>query len=42
VTATRGLLEGTATSGQIGWALVASLAITAIFAPLTMYLYRTR
>jgi hypothetical protein len=27
-------------AGQVGWVLLASAALTAIFAPLTMYLYR--
>jgi ABC-2 type transport system ATP-binding protein len=40
VTATRGLMAGTATAGQVGWVLAASAALTAIFAPLTMHLYR--
>jgi len=42
VTAERGLMAGTATAGQVGWVLVASAALTAIFAPLTMRLYRNR
>ncbi|MGH3320290.1 MAG: ABC transporter permease [Streptosporangiaceae bacterium] len=42
VTAVRGLMEGTATTGQIGWVLLASAVLTAIFAPLTTYLYRTK
>ena len=42
VTAARGLMYGTATAGQVGWALVASAALTAVFAPLTMRLYRSR
>jgi len=40
VTATRGLMMGTATAEQISWVLLASLALTLIFAPLIMYLYR--
>jgi len=40
VTAARGLMAGTATAGQIGWVLVAAAALTAVFAPLTMHLYR--
>jgi ABC-2 type transport system permease protein len=40
VTAARGLMAGTATAGQVGWALLASAALTAIFAPLTMLRYR--
>jgi ABC-2 type transport system permease protein len=42
VTAERGLLAGTATAGQLGWVLVASALLTAVFAPLTMLLYRER
>jgi ABC-2 type transport system permease protein len=40
VTATRGLMAGTATAGQVGWVLLASAALTATFAPLTTHLYR--
>ena len=40
VTAERGLMHGTATAGQVGWVLVASAALVAVFAPLTMHLYR--
>jgi ABC-2 type transport system permease protein len=39
VTAVRGLMSGTVTVGQIGWVLLASAALIAVFAPLTMYLY---
>jgi ABC-2 type transport system permease protein len=39
VTATRGLMAGTATAGQIGWVLLASALLTAVFAPLTMRRY---
>jgi ABC-2 type transport system permease protein len=42
VTAVRGLMAGTATVGQVGWVLAASAALTAVFAPLTMHLYRDR
>ena len=42
VTAVRGLMHGTVTSGQIGWVLLLSAALIAIFAPLTMYLYRNK
>lgn len=42
VTAERGLMNGTATAGQIIWALAASAALTAVFAPLTMHLYRSK
>jgi ABC-2 type transport system permease protein len=39
VTAVRGLMHGTVTAGQIGWVLLASAVLVAVFAPLTMYLY---
>jgi ABC-2 type transport system permease protein len=42
VTAVRGLMAGSVTAGQIGWVLVASAVLTAVFAPLTMHLYRAR
>ena len=42
VTAVRGLVHGTATSGQIGTALLGSVILIAIFAPITMYLYRNK
>lgn len=42
VTAVRGLMSGMVTLGQIGWVLLISGAIIAIFAPLTMYLYRNK
>ncbi|GGM54618.1 transport permease protein [Longimycelium tulufanense] len=41
-TAVRGLLHGTATASQIGLVLLVSALLTAIFAPLTMYLYRRK
>jgi ABC-2 type transport system permease protein len=41
VTASRALMAGTGTVGQVGWVLAASALLTAVFAPLTMYLYRT-
>ena len=42
VTAERGLMHGTASAGEVGWVLLASAALVAVFAPLTMYLYRSR
>jgi ABC-2 type transport system permease protein len=42
VTAARGLMAGTATAAQVGWVLVASALLTAVFAPLTMRLYRDK
>jgi ABC-2 type transport system permease protein len=40
VTAVRGLMAGAASGGQVLWALAAAAALTAVFAPLTMRLYR--
>lgn len=40
VTAERGLMAGSANAGDVVWVLVASGVLTAVFAPLTMYLYR--
>jgi daunorubicin/doxorubicin transport system permease protein len=40
VTATRGLMEGTSAAGDVVWVLAASTVLVAIFAPLTMWLYR--
>ena len=42
VTAARSLMHGTVTAGQVGWVLLASAALTIIFAPLTIYLYRNK
>jgi ABC-2 type transport system permease protein len=42
VTAERGLMNGNAAAGQILWVLVASATLTAVFAPLTMRLYRNK
>lgn len=42
VTAVRGLMAGTVAAGQIGGSLVACGALIAVFAPLTMYLYRNK
>ncbi len=42
VIATRGLMNGTATAGQLLWVLAASVLLTAVFAPLTTWLYRRR
>jgi ABC-2 type transport system permease protein len=41
-TAARGLMHGSVTLGQIGWVLLASGALIAVFAPLAMYLYRNK
>lgn len=40
VDAVRGLMRGSATGAQIGWVLAASAVLVAVFAPLTMRLYR--
>jgi ABC-2 type transport system permease protein len=40
VTAERALMAGTWAPGQVGWVLLASAALTAVFGPLTMRLYR--
>lgn len=42
VTAERGLMSGTATAGQVGWVLLSSAVLVAVFGPVTMYLYRNR
>jgi ABC-2 type transport system permease protein len=42
VTAERGLMGGTATAAEIIWVLVASAALAAVFAPLTMWIYRNK
>jgi ABC-2 type transport system permease protein len=42
VTASRALMAGTATLGQVGWVLAASAALAAVFAPLTTHLYRNQ
>ena len=40
VTAERALMDGTAAASQVGWVLLASAALIAVFGPLTMHLYR--
>lgn len=42
VTAVRGLMAGPVITGEITWVLLACLTLTAIFAPLTSYLYRNK
>ena len=42
VTAVRGLMHGTVTSGQIISALLACAVLIAVFAPLSMYLFRNK
>jgi ABC-2 type transport system permease protein len=41
-TASRGLMDGTASAGDIGIVLGTAALLTAVFAPLTTYLYRTK
>jgi ABC-2 type transport system permease protein len=41
-TATRGLMHGNANASDIGLVLLASGAIVAVFAPLTMYFYNRK
>jgi daunorubicin/doxorubicin transport system permease protein len=41
-TAERGLMQGTATVGEVLWVLAAATVLTAVFAPLTVGLYRNR
>jgi ABC-2 type transport system permease protein len=40
--ASRGLMEGNASTQDIGISLATAAVLTAVFAPLTMRLYRTR
>jgi ABC-2 type transport system permease protein len=42
VTAERALMDGQVATGQLAWVLVASAALTAVFAPATAYLYSHR
>jgi ABC-2 type transport system permease protein len=42
VTASRGLMAGTAETGEVLIVLAAAAALTAIFAPLTVHLYRSK
>src|SRR5919106_1921649 len=42
VTASRGLMEGSASGGDIAISLAVAAALTMLFAPLTVRLYRTR
>ena len=42
VTASRGLMDGAVHAGDIGIVLAVGAALTAVFAPLTTHLYRTR
>jgi ABC-2 type transport system permease protein len=40
--AARGLMQGTASAAEVLWVLVAAAALTAVFAPLTTWLYQRR
>lgn len=42
VTATRGLMHGTAAAAEVTWVLAACAVLVAVFAPLTTWLYRRR
>jgi ABC-2 type transport system permease protein len=42
VAAVRGVMAGSVLAGELTWVLLACVALTAIFAPLTIYLYRNR
>ena len=42
ITAARGLMDGTASAGEIGLVLAEAVVLTLVFAPLTTRLYRTR
>jgi ABC-2 type transport system permease protein len=42
VTAVRGLMAGVVTAGDVGSVLLTSAVLTAVFAPLTRHLYRSR
>ncbi|WP_418275996.1 ABC transporter permease [Isoptericola jiangsuensis] len=42
VTAVRGLMAGVADTGDIVTVLISAVVMTAVFAPITMHLYRTR
>lgn len=41
-TSVRGLMAGDSSFDQIGWVLLAAVLLTAVFAPITMRLYRNR
>ncbi|MDX6556847.1 MAG: daunorubicin/doxorubicin transport system permease protein [Miltoncostaeaceae bacterium] len=42
ITATRELMDGAASAGEVGLVIAVSAGLTAVFAPLTMHLYRSR
>jgi ABC-2 type transport system permease protein len=42
VTAARGLIHGKGAASDVAWVLIACAALVAVFAPLTVQLYRRR
>ena len=42
VTVVRGLMHGSVPAGEIGWVLVSSVLLVAVFGPITMVLYRNK
>ena len=42
VNAERALMNGVQAAGQVGWVLIAAAALTAVFAPLAMTIYRKK
>jgi ABC-2 type transport system permease protein len=41
-TVVRGLMHGSVPAGEIGWVLVSSVLLVAVFGPITMVLYRNK
>jgi ABC-2 type transport system permease protein len=41
-TVIRGLMHGSVPAGEIGWVLVSSVLLVAVFGPITMVLYRNK
>ncbi|WP_433205876.1 ABC transporter permease [Dactylosporangium sp. CS-047395] len=41
-TVVRGLMDGSVPAGEIGWVLVSSVLLVAVFGPITMVLYRNK
>ena len=41
-TVVRGLMDGSVSAGEIGWVLVSSVLLVAVFGPITMVLYRNK
>ncbi len=38
----RGLVQGSVPAGEIGWVLVSSVLLVAVFGPITMVLFRNK